>query len=57
MDPVVGKDRAWWDQWFPVWAQLKYVEISRCLVPDEDSSINQIEFTSEETYSAVVYAT
>ena len=38
-DPVTGSDCDWWKLYFSTMDQLRQVEFSRCLFPDEDNII------------------
>lgn len=58
-DPVRGEDRIWWEQWFKTLRQLKHLEFSRCLFPNEEMIVRRELHTfcdaSKEAYGAVVY--
>ena len=58
-DKVDDGERKWWQAWFAILRQLKYVEYPRCLFPNEDHII-RIELhtfcdASTEAFAAVVY--
>lgn len=58
-DHIAAENQDWWEQWFQTLYQLRYVEFTRCLLPNK-SNIYRLEphtfcDASTEAYAAVVY--
>ncbi|XP_045027086.1 uncharacterized protein LOC123470616 [Daphnia magna] len=58
-DAVTGLDREWWENYFDTIEQLRTVEFSRCLFPDEDqivrTELDTFVDASEEACAAVCF--
>lgn len=58
-EAIAKDDEQWWRGWFDTLTQLNYIEVPRCLFPNEDAialiELHTFVEASEEAFSVVTY--